>query len=375
MYTIKTTDLILKKQTKREHFFSKELRVISRSGLHMIEKNLIEQLREYGTDGEILILENRTGVLPMAYQHFYPNSNIDVQNLDIHHSKTVLRTFKQNEFNKLTPETKATLDETKKYDLIIFQLAVDVETELIQDILQQIHISLNKNGFLIISRIGKSQFILNNLKTIFGGSSLLQGKKSGQVDIAKKKNELKKIKNFKANFELTLTEKQPILLASIPGVFAHRRVDQGALAIIESIELKEKEVILDLGCGCGSMGITLGKQNETTEVHFVDSSARAIHMTNENAEANQLENYFVHLSDEGIKKKNHFTLVVGNPPYFSDYKIAEMFLQNAYNNLKKGGRIFIVAKSIEWYIERMQSLFGNQQILNRRGYKIITSTK
>ena len=65
-------------------------------------------------------------------------------------------------------------------------------------------------------------------KTLWGFSIYSQSK-TGCCIAAKKKEKLKRIRGFQAEFTMTIFGKKPVRLLTIPGVFSHREVDQGRL--------------------------------------------------------------------------------------------------------------------------------------------------
>lgn len=176
---------------------------------------------------------------------------------------------------------------------------------------------------------------------------------------------------------MTIFGKKPVRLLTIPGVFSHREVDQGALALAEvaGSESQKGDAVLDMGCGCGAIGISIAVNQDVSRICFVDSNSRAVYITEKNCQLNGLERYEVMMSDTGIEEECGFTLFTGNPPYFSHYKISELFISTAYKALKPGGRAFVVAKTATWHQKFMREIFGNAELINRRGYQIIKSVK
>ena len=174
---------------------------------------------------------------------------------------------------------------------------------------------------------------------------------------------------------MTLPKGKGVTLVTRPGVFAHRRVDEGAQALAEVALTKPGDRILDMGCGCGSIGISLAANQAGTTAVFVDSHTRAVQCTESNCKANGLVQYRVDLSDKGLEEDNAFTLVVGNPPYYSKNRIADLFVQTAYRCLKSGGRAYLVAKNATHISEVMQETFGNVESLHRRNYQIARAVK
>ena len=66
-------------------------------------------------------------------------------------------------------------------------------------------------------------------------------------------------------------------------------------------------------------------------------------------------------------------LAVGNPPYYSHYKIAEIFMQSAKKALKPGGRVMFVTKKTDWFVARMGQLFKNVKVQNSRTYFVVSA--
>jgi 16S rRNA (guanine1207-N2)-methyltransferase len=174
---------------------------------------------------------------------------------------------------------------------------------------------------------------------------------------------------------MTLPHGLPVTLATIPGVFAHRRVDPGAQALAEVVLTEPGDAILDMGCGCGSVGISLARNQPTASVCFVDSHSRAVAIAEENCRVNGITRCSFVLSDQGLPPDPCFTLFVGNPPYYSNNRIADLFIRTAHATLVQGGRAYLVAKNVSHYVDYMKALFGEVEILHRRGYEIARAVK
>jgi 16S rRNA (guanine1207-N2)-methyltransferase len=67
--------------------------------------------------------------------------------------------------------------------------------------------------------------------------------------------------------------------------------------------------------------------------------------------------------------------VLTNPPYYSNYRIAELFLEGAHHALKPGGRVQVVTKNAEWYQEQMPRLFDQVTVAPRKSYQIVSARK
>ena len=80
--------------------------------------------------------------------------------------------------------------------------------------------------------------------------------------VVSKKQELKRTRTYEAEFEMTMFGKKSARLFTIPGVFSHRRVDQGTQALSEVVESLAGDSVVDMGCGCGAIGISIAPQPE-----------------------------------------------------------------------------------------------------------------
>ncbi|MBI5679161.1 MAG: methyltransferase [Planctomycetes bacterium] len=363
---------------KEEVFLGNRYRVVSRSGLNVTEAQVVEVLKGLANPKRILFIENRTGVCGMVAKDLHPEAEVTIHCLDLYYANKIKRNLARNEASAVTICCRPYVEQKDIFDVIFLQLSKGgAARELTLDLMQQIHQALHMGGKCFFSIEGNDSWVRNQVEKLFGGSSVYSQSKIGCCIAAKKKEKLKRIRDFQAEFVMTIFGKKPVRLLTIPGVFSHREVDQGALALAEVAggESQKGDAVLDMGCGCGAIGISIGVNQDVSRICFVDSNSRAVYITEKNCQLNGLERYEVVMSDIGIEEECGFTLFTGNPPYFSHYKISELFISTAYKALKPGGRAFIVAKTAAWHYKFMNAMFGNAELINRRGYEIIKSVK
>jgi len=395
MHTIRTTDLPAS-QAKSEISDDKRFRVLSRSGLHATEALLIDRIcATTHAPAHILLTGNRTGALAMVAAACFPDSRMTCHTLDLHHARAIRRNLNANGVSaafthdpfvrcpvKAGAPSRLTLACTSDipdapYGLALF--AADSATatgELFIDQLEAIHQRLALGGACVIAYEGDTGTLLKQIHQMFGNLSAHTDTKGRFCVTAVKREPLAKPRTFCADFTASIPGGKPITLASLPGVFCHRRPDTGGLALAEiaARELQPKQRILDLGCGCGLVGLLLAAQQPDAHVTFVDSHARALAATHRNLAALGLAGHTLVLSDTGIPEKG-FDRVVGNPPYFSDFRIAQMFVDTASGALRNGGIGLLVAKSPAGLHTCVKTRFTDTAVIARRGYNVIRFTQ
>ena len=184
-------------------------------------------------------------------------------------------------------------------------------------------------------------------------------------------------RSFRAEWKASVPGVPAITLVSYPGCFCHRRMDEGGLALAEVVsrELKESgaesPAVLDMGCGCGLVGFLVKSAIPGASLVMVDSHSRAIAAAKENSKLLGMDAEFV-LSDDGTDRKG-IDVFVGNPPYYSEYRIADLFLETAQRALKPGGVCYTVCKNAAGLEPVQRRRFGNVEVIPRRGYAVLKS--
>ena len=109
---------------------------------------------------------------------------------------------------------------------------------------------------------------------------------------------------------------------------------------------------------------------------LVDSHARAVEAAKENAAKFGVSAEVI-LSDNGTPARmdGTFDIFVGNPPYYSDYRIAEVFLETAVRALKPGGVCYQVVKNAAGLEPVQRRYFPDVEVIRRRNYCVLKSVK
>lgn len=404
MPTIRTTDLPAR-QARTETFLDGSLKVISHSGLHPAEKRLLDNLpRLPAAPASLLVAGNRTGAVAMAAAARFPGCAVTCHTFDLHHARAILRNLRTNALagrfvhdpfvsvpNPPAPATSPDNPQASRFTVACtaslpagpYAAALMMATpgimpgELVLDQLEDLHENLAEGAVALIACEAETSTLLKQIRDLFGGASVLFNKNGICCVSVKRQGALKRRRTFSAAFTASLPGESACTLVSLPGVFCHRRPDTGGLALAEVAQrdLKSGQRVLDMGCGCGLVGLLLARSQPDVRVTFLDSHARAMAATRQNVLALGLaaQTELV-LSDSGTDQTG-FDLCAGNPPYYSDFRIAELFIRTAHAVLKPGGICLTVAKAAAALANVQRGSFGAAEIISRRGYGIVKSVR
>jgi len=247
------------------------------------------------------------------------------------------------------------------HDLAVVPLAKDGEAELSRDILQAALVSLVIGGRLVAAIDNPRDTWLHGQLAATGETVRVRpapgGKPQTVCYVVEKTREPAKVRDFGCEFVFRDRERL-IRAVSRPGVFAHRRIDPGARHLLNAVDVAPEARVLDIGCGSGCVAIGLAARDPSVHVHALDSSARAVECTQRGAALNGLGNVSVALESGGlVPDPGSYDLALANPPYYSDHRIARLFVDSAWKALAPGGTLLVVTKQPAWYVEHLPQMW------------------
>ena len=243
------------------------------------------------------------------------------------------------------------------------------------------------SGELALDQLQEIHLLMRQQKPAPKFELVYDGKERDRNDLLNKiKDDPDRVRDFSATWKASVPGIDPLTFTSFPGCFCHRRQDEGGLALAEvvskdlSSSIQQSSLnprrLLDMGCGCGLVGLLIARAVKGVSLVGVDSHSRAIEAANLNAQALGVEAEMI-LSDNGTPARmdGTFDVFVGNPPYYSDYRIAEVFLDTAKRALKPGGVCYTVCKNAAGLEPVQRQYFPDVEIIKRRGYAVLKSIK
>ena len=158
------------------------------------------------------------------------------------------------------------------------------------------------------------------------------------------------------------------------GVFNKKGLDYGTRVLLENINLENKNSFLDVGCGCGPIGIYIAKQSNSYTVDMIDVNEKAVILTNKSIKLNNLNNINAYVSNVYENVTKQYDMILTNPPIHAGKKVVYEIIRGAYNLLNNNGELWIVirkdqgAKSL---IKDMSDIYDFEIMKRDNGFYIL----
>ncbi len=163
---------------------------------------------------------------------------------------------------------------------------------------------------------------------------------------------------------------RPFVFATDAAVFSRFEVDRGTELLIDALDVKPCESLLDLGCGYGPVGLAIAANVEGVHVMMTDVNTRAVTLTRQNAKRNELR---VEVREGSLfepVKGLAFDHIASNPPIRAGKAIVHGIVDGAPAFLLEGGSLWLVARGKQGapsLREKMRATMGNAEIARRGG--------
>lgn len=160
-------------------------------------------------------------------------------------------------------------------------------------------------------------------------------------------------------------------------VFSRGELDEGTRLLLDAVEVRATDDALDIGCGAGIIGLHIARQAVEGHVTMVDASFAAVAVAQRNIAESGLTNVRA-LPSNGTRAvlSEGFDLVVTNPPFhqggLQSTAVAERFIREAAQALRRRGRFYLVANRFLKYEPALQASFQQvREVAGNGRYKVL----
>ncbi len=215
------------------------------------------------------------------------------------------------------------------------------------------------------------------LQAVFGNSK--RAGRVGRVEIYSAKKEqndpCQAPVDNRMTFELRDLPGSPYSVETRAGVFSQDGLDDGTRLLIDSMEVRPTDQVLDWGCGWGALGMVAARLSAKGNATLVDSNIRAVSCAKRNLRRNRICNAVVHVEDARVlDRREKFDLIVSNPPFHDGNLAAHPLIEGAFRALRPGGRLMLVVMRPEAYLKHIHRIFGKGRgniMAQKDGYVVL----
>ena len=185
--------------------------------------------------------------------------------------------------------------------------------------------------------------------------------------------------NLKSEIEKVIAEINgiPFYFYTDNGVFSKGELDFGTELLLKNFKYDDSnnKTLLDIGCGCGPIGIYASHLGFTVDMS--DVNKRAIHLSKMSLKEQGL-NANVFESDAYKNITNKYDYIVSNPPIRVGKEKLYEIVMNAKEHLKDDGSLWIVVRKqqgAESMVRDMKNAYKTVEVIaKKKGFFIIKAS-
>jgi 16S rRNA G1207 methylase RsmC len=259
---------------------------------------------------------------------------------------------------------------------LLYPVPLGGERALKLDMIEQAYHALVPQGiFVVLSPYERDEFFPQALKKVFG--KVHRPMAGANRVLWCQRDGTRPRRRHEIVYQVRVDETTSYRFTSRPGVFSYGKLDDGARALVEAMDARTGDRILDIGCGAGTNGILAARRaGPTGFTMLADSNLRAVALAELNARTLGVP-LFDTLASATLRElsRGSFDVVLANPPYYAQLSIAQLFIERGRAALKPGGRFVLVTKQPEGIYPLLAEAFGEPDAEERRGYVVFRAVK
>ena len=218
--------------------------------------------------------------------------------------------------------------------------------------------------------------VLNLFERYIGPTTTSLAKKKSRLIFASPRPSLKQADSpYPTRWQCKSTTGITLTIDNLANTFARQSLDIGARIMLEHMTVSANDVVVDLGCGNGVLGVNALSLAPDAKVIFVDESYMAL----ESARLNVLNNFPDKLDQcefvasnclETLLQREYkpaVTKILCNPPFhqqnaITDHIAWQMFTDSRDLLIKSGHLVVVGNRHLDYHI-KLKKLFGGAKVL------------
>ncbi|MBR3019717.1 MAG: class I SAM-dependent methyltransferase [Clostridia bacterium] len=153
------------------------------------------------------------------------------------------------------------------------------------------------------------------------------------------------------------------------GVFSKGEVDFGTATLLKALPEDMAGRVLDLGCGWGAVGVSVGKAFPACEIVMTDVNRRALELSEKNAKANGVS--VKTLESDGLERvPGAFDYIITNPPIRAGKQVIYKMFSDSAQRLTDGGALYLVIRKqqgAESALKYLKTIFDQVDTIEKSG--------
>jgi 23S rRNA (guanine1835-N2)-methyltransferase len=348
-------------------------------------------------DGPMVIFNDDFGAIGCWFTHYNP--------IWISDSYIALRSLRENlALNKVTPEVTADGAITSPVQSLTSVESLHISTPrapamilikvprtlaLLEQQLIDIKRVATANTRIIAAGKAKNitRTVLSLFEKILGITTTSLAKKKSRLIFCELDETKADVPSpYPTTWPCTLPTGQTVQLANLANVFSRQSLDIGARIMLPHMTVSSNDIVVDLGCGNGVLGLQALSMAPDCKVIFVDESFMAVESARHNVLTNfpdkidQCEFIASNCLEALLERSDRpaVTKVLCNPPFhqqnaITDHIAWQMF-QDARELLVRSGHLIVVGnRHLEYHI-KLKRLFGGTNIIASDNKFVILGT-
>jgi len=383
---VKTSYEFSSKLKRRERTFRAAGGLFSKDKVAKSTGLLIDQINPSAGD-RILDYGCGYGAVGVALADAAPDLDVQMIDSDIRAVRFAQKNVKANGAGGAHVVLDHTLDRFRNghFNLVALNPPVDEGTETIFEMIERAQAKMRHGGqfFLVAKASRGARSYMKKLGEIIGPTKVVR--RSGGYWVMRAERspirppEAVDLERYEHTVESVLRGRK-YRFQTRAGIFSRKDIDEGTRLLIETIEVRPRHSIIDVGCGYGPIGIVAAHLASVGRVVMVDCNARAVEYASQNIQSHHLN----HARKNGKPRVEavlgdrfdavpgeRFDRVLSNPPFHSGNDVLFPLVDEAYGHLRVHGRLYLVLMRYAGVRRHMHKMFGNVSVAADDGKYVV----